>query len=375
MGLAPEMKAVRNGLHRGPADGVDFWLRERTEARSDRRGRNRGVPLFFVLALSASSAVAAPGAPASRDEARTHFKRGTQFFDERDFAAALVEFRRANELAPNFRILFNIGQTCAELQDYPCAYQSFTRYLAEGGTQVKAGRIVEIERELDKIKARVARVEVSTNVPGAEVSVDDVPVGTTPLLTPPMVGIGRRRISASLQGHVSATKVIEVAGGDLVPVLLELTPIAPPPPVAAPAPKVEAPRAADGDQAEVPKSSGRGETREIKKRPSLWLWLLPAVLAGGGIGIGQWATRVEATMREKQKDLAFPQEKLLQMSEEGKVLALFSDIVSGVAVISGVILALLTLFPPTEHVSGAQRSGASLEFGLGPGGIAVSGHF
>ena len=366
------MKAVGHRMLRGSRAGADCWSLEGTEPGSARRFRRRWVVPFLALFVSTGAALGAPGAPVGRDEARVHFKRGNQLFDERDFSAALVEFRRANELAPSFKILYNIAQTCAELQDYPCAYQSFTRYLAEGGAQLKAERIVEVERELDKIKARVARVQVSTNAPGAEVTVDDVPVGTTPLLTPALVGVGRRRISASLQGHVPATKVIEVAGGDLAEISLELTPIvAPPPPVAAPA----APPVAGGEKVEVSKPSTPSEPKEIKKRPSPWLWLLPAVFAGGAVGMGVWATDVEATMRKRQADLSTPQIDLVQMSDQGKLYALVSDVLSGAAILSGVIIALVTLFPPTEHVTGVHRSDASLGLGLGPGGVVVTGHF
>jgi hypothetical protein len=67
---------------------------------------------------------------------------------------------------------------------------------------------------------------------GAEVSVDDLPRGKTPMTDAIIVNAGRRRITASVPGRVPAAKVIEVAGADSVEVLLDL---ADPTPSATPA--------------------------------------------------------------------------------------------------------------------------------------------
>ena len=60
-------------------------------------------------------------------------------FEESNFTGALAEFRRAHAIAPSYRLLYNIGQVCYLLRDYPCALDSFSRYLSQGGAEIPAG--------------------------------------------------------------------------------------------------------------------------------------------------------------------------------------------------------------------------------------------
>ena len=83
----------------------------------------------LILPLSLSLSLIALASPAlaqnNMEEGRKHFQAGVQFYKENDFRAALIEFKRAYELAPNFKVLYNLGQTSLELQDYASALRSF----------------------------------------------------------------------------------------------------------------------------------------------------------------------------------------------------------------------------------------------------------
>src|SRR6266478_2010920 len=93
---------------------------------------------FTGIALLLGIVAASPAALADSktDEAKTHFKNGADLYDENNFRGALVEFQRAYELAPSYRILFNIGQVEMELQDYAGALTAYARYLREGGPDI-----------------------------------------------------------------------------------------------------------------------------------------------------------------------------------------------------------------------------------------------
>src|SRR5260221_8307208 len=150
--------------------------------------------LVHAPANAQTPPAAAPSAQA-QDEAGAHFRRGVDLFKEADFRGALIEFRRANQIAPSFRVFYNLGQCYLELQDYAGALKSFQAYLEQGGKQIPKDRRAAVEGELKKLQSRVAHVEITSNVSGAEVRVDDDMVGTTPLAAPVLVGSGRRRIS------------------------------------------------------------------------------------------------------------------------------------------------------------------------------------
>ena len=211
-----------------------------------------GRPLGIIAPLLFACAVVAVAPPAyagdvdakedadQREQASERFRRGVKLYKEGDFVAALVEFKRAYELEPNYRVLYNLGQTSRELKDYATALRAFEQYLEEGGKEISATRKKEVRRSIDDLTDRVGSLTITTNVEGAEIQVDDVVVGVTPLDRPVVVNVGRRRVVATLQGHAPARRVLEVGGTDELQVELELTDLEaarPPPPPPPPPPR------------------------------------------------------------------------------------------------------------------------------------------
>lgn len=180
-----------------------------------------------VVTLPPSIAAAQSGAKtaAAADpsiEASERFQRGVKLYKALDFAAALVEFKRAYELDPNYRVLYNLGQTSRELRDYAAALVAYERYLEEGGAQIQGLRRKEVEKALEELRQRVGTVTFSIDVEGAEVFVDDVAIGVSPIQRALTVNVGQRIFSATKLGHAPARRAIEIAGRDSVEIKLEL---------------------------------------------------------------------------------------------------------------------------------------------------------
>jgi hypothetical protein len=192
----------------------------------------RALVSFLVVATASPSLAWAQARPSQTEvtEAKVHFARGVESFKEGDNRAALAEFDRAYKLAPNFRLLYNIAQTCAELEDYPCALRSMQQYLADGKAQLTPARRAAGEKEVARFQVLVATLTVQVNVTGAQILVDDRPVGTSPLVEPVMVSSGQHRIAIVYRGLAPVVRVIEVAGADAAVVDLEVTEPAPAPP-------------------------------------------------------------------------------------------------------------------------------------------------
>ncbi len=157
-------------------------------------------------------------------EAGAHFERGTTFYGEGDYAAALVEFKRAYEIDPAWQVLFNIGQSYFQLRDYANALTTLERYAAEGGDRIGKEDRATLDSELPDLANRVARVTVESNVDGASVLVDDQPVGKTPLHEPLLVSTGMRKIAAVADGRGAVERSIAVGGADTLTVRLDFAP-------------------------------------------------------------------------------------------------------------------------------------------------------
>jgi tetratricopeptide (TPR) repeat protein len=189
----------------------------------------RSAILFAMsFALASPLAVAEPNAPPVSDpsvgEARVRFQKGVQLFHEGSFGAALAEFQKAYQIAPSYRLLYNIAQVHYELHDYVSAQKAFKQYLAEGGTDVAIDRREQVAAEIQKLEGRIAAVEIATNVDGAEVRIDEVPVGMSPLRAAVPVNAGPRRISISRTGSPPTARNVTLAGGDHVRVVIDLQP-------------------------------------------------------------------------------------------------------------------------------------------------------
>jgi tetratricopeptide (TPR) repeat protein len=160
---------------------------------------------------------------AQDNDASAHFERGMTFFKDGDYVAAMVEFKKAYEIDPNYRGLYNLGQTSKELRDYAAALDTFERYLAEGGNEIEAERKKKVEGWVAELREKIARVTLTTNVPGAEITVDDVLVGTTPLTKPVTMNAGRRRVVVTKDGYAPLTRFIDVAGTETKTIALDLS--------------------------------------------------------------------------------------------------------------------------------------------------------
>lgn len=187
--------------------------------------------MALAASLLATSAVEAqPKKPAETQsasdkerlaEAKAHYEAGLPLYEAGDYDAARVEFERAYALSHNYKILYNLGLILKLKSDYVGAMRNFELYLEEG-VDAPEIRKQEVANEIKQLKLLVANIDIKTNVPGAEVLIDDVPVGKTPLKKPIVVNPGRRRVSATAAGRVPTAKAVDIASRDSMTVTLDL---------------------------------------------------------------------------------------------------------------------------------------------------------
>src|SRR5262249_32731567 len=140
----------------------------------------------------------------------------------------------------------------------------------------------EVEKTLDILRARVGKVEVTTNLPGAEVTVDDELVGKTPLAQPVLVSIGRRKVTAMRAGRPAGPRFAAVAAGAVVKVGLTFHEADKP--AAETKPVIETPT-------EPPK----------KSRLVTYGWVATGALAVGGITMGILAYKASNDLQDARK--------------------------------------------------------------------------
>lgn len=342
----------------------------------------RAPALACLLALTtplliANSAAAQPSSAV--DEASTRYKKGIELYGEGDYRAALIEFKRAYELAPNFAVLYNMGQVYFQLQDYVGALSALEQYLADGGKNVPAPRRAEVQKDIEKLRSRIAKVEVVVNATDAEVSVDDVVVGKTPLAKPLLVSAGRRKITVSKGGAAPVSKTIEVAGSDSVRVNLELAE----PSGGAPAP-TPTPTPTDGPSAgEPPPSPGGappptgGATVDTESSSGATVaWVITAGLAVGATACGILALGASSDLQTLRDEAGTTRDELDDAQGKTETLALVTDLLGAATVVAGGVSLYLTLSgPEADKPKDEGASSATLRVRPRGAGLTFDGTF
>jgi hypothetical protein len=293
-----------------------------------------------------------------------HFNRGVEYVHDGDLKGALIEFKRAYAVSPNYRVLYNLGQVANALGKYTDAQSYFQRYLSEGQDEIAAERRHDVENTLAKLAGRIATLELSTNLPGAEIFVDEVSVGISPLAAPVRVSSGSRTISAAINGKPRIVQTVEVAGGDSVAVHLNFA-------QQADQPKAEAPLL---PAAHIEAKPRKPEPQDSAGNPALWLGIATGALAVGS-GVMGYLTLRDAQSYDAAVARKTSVQELDNLDSRASTKALVTDVLLGATVVGATITTIVLLQGNQERKPQTQLSGAAPKLSLGLGSVSLRGAF
>jgi hypothetical protein len=293
------------------------------------------VSLAHVSLAHVSPAFADDKAQAA---ASVHFERGAKLFQEGNLNGARVEFQRAYEINPDYRLLYNLAQVQLELHEYVAARDVFERYLIEGGDAIAPERRAKVQAELAGIRERIADVTIRVNVEGAAVYVNEQQVGTTPLTAPIQVNAGQSRIRISKSGYAPQSHTLEVAGQDRAQLVVELLPE----PSATTAPR----RTTQGlDRA----GQGEDEGAQRASYAPVWWSAGAAVLLGGVAGtFGYLAYDADRSVSTEFERLPADPERVDTLSERVRVYSLVSDGATVGGIVAAAVAVYFLVDPPMQ---------------------------
>jgi len=297
-------------------------------------------------------------ADAMLDEAKARLQTGVELYDENQFSGALVEFRRAYELAPSYKILFNIAQVEMMLQDYAAAFDAYTRYLDEGGLEISPVRHGQVVLELDRLRARVGFLVIQTAA-GAEVFVNDMPVGHAPLPQPVVVAAGRQRVTVHIRGRDAITRAFDVAGRQTVLATLA----------------DDAPVVSSIERRPSTSASARAE-RDPGRSGNTPVYVAWSITGGLAIGAGVFALVARGDARDLaalRATYGVTAERLASQRSKTVRAAAVGDGFAAAAVASAGVALYVTLTRRRDKAGRARDNAVELQ--LAPDGVAIAGRF
>ena len=326
----------------------------------------------LMIGMPARAHAQQPPDKAAQSEASTHFNKGTAAYAAKDLPLALTEFNRAYELAPNFRVLYNIAKIQTEQKEWSAAARTYDKYLAEGGAQISVPRKAEVTDELRKIAGHVAQVTIRASTDGVDVSLDGVAVGKTPLASGLTMNAGAHKIAGTKEGRTPAQQTIEVVGGVAQTVSLELP---------------EAAAAGVPVAASVPTRAAT--TTATPPRPENRTVMYVGIGATGALALGTavfgvLALGASSTYDDKLNTFGVTHAELDDKQGTARTLVLVTGALGVATVASAAVTVYLVLSGKQQSQKERAPLGVSVERGtsasafelmVGPGSIGAAGAF
>ncbi len=222
---------------------------------------------LLLLALLAQTTPDASDA-AAKERAQALVDEGSALFEAGELPAALEKFNAAYAVFPSPKILFNVGQANRELGRPVEAVKAYEGFLA-GVPDAEPGLTADAHRALAELQAQLGRVRIDCGLPGAELSLDGMPVGRSPLSELLWTTPGHHQVAARHPRAIPVLEDLDVSAGEVHTVVLTLAAL----------PEVITPLRATAPE---PRPSGLWLGRT-------WTWVAAGsavVLAGGATGFG-----------------------------------------------------------------------------------------
>ncbi len=157
-------------------------------------------------------------------DAKAAYDAGKLLFGDGDYAGAEIKFKAAYDASGDPRLLWNMA-ACEKSQRHYARTEALVReYVDKGGAQLTEQDRADAKALLETIDSFTVKLTLTVNEEGAEVFIDDAPVGKTPLAKPVVVDIGSRKIVVRKDGFKDFEQQIPVGGAATAKLDVKLEP-------------------------------------------------------------------------------------------------------------------------------------------------------
>lgn len=184
--------------------------------------------LRFIFALvmlwsTMAFAQAKPLAESLTDDAKAAYQAGKLLFVDGDFAGAEIKFKAAYDVSHDARLLWNMAACEKSLRHYARTDALVREYLDKGAALITDQDRADAKQLLDLIDSFTVKLTITVSEPDAEVLVDDVSAGKSPLAKPVVVDIGTRKIDVRKDGFKPFEQSLPVGGAATAKLDVKLT--------------------------------------------------------------------------------------------------------------------------------------------------------
>ncbi|MCP4679952.1 MAG: PEGA domain-containing protein [Deltaproteobacteria bacterium] len=168
--------------------------------------------VLFIAAISVPSMGLTQGDNLTDAErqtaARENYQRGKELYDKGDFTQALDSFQAAYDIKPHPVVLKSVAECKVMLGDIPGAIETLELFLSSP----EATKKEPIKKRLEELKGMLTTVEVTSEPPGAGITVDGK---ETDKFTPATIelGPGEHEVSLKNEEYEPVVKKVTLESG------------------------------------------------------------------------------------------------------------------------------------------------------------------
>jgi hypothetical protein len=302
--------------------------------------------------------------PSARDQAARHFETARVLYAQGDYERAAGELERAHALVPDPRVLHKLGKLWLHLQRHAQARRAFEKYLNQSGAELSPESRRQVEADLERLREKTAELEVSVNVAGCEVLVDDVPFGRTPLSAALVLDVGEHRISLRKDRYVTHETRLALAGNTVHRLDVVLEPARPQP----------TPVASARSEQPLPAAPPARVEPAITGTPTLtWVaWSVTGALAAGAATAGVLGLLAASELDELKDDPNASRSALERQAERTEFRLITADVLAGATLLAAGSALYLT-FATEEKAPDGSAPGLSVR--ISPAAVSVAARF
>jgi hypothetical protein len=310
------------------------------------------------------------------DKAAARFQQAVELYREGSYEGALAEFRKAYQISPTYRVLYNIAQTQYALHDFVGAYKSLLQYVSDGGNDIPADRRAQVDEMSAKLEERIGHLQITTNVAEADIRVDDVSVGQSPLPGMLAVNVGTHKVSAAKAGFSEAIRNVTVAGKESLRIELKLGETSAPAPIGTSAGAKltrESALLPSSDSASIAKSQPQGPPGRAG------LVVSPSTTAALAIGTGvagYLALAAQKDLEDQVKTYPNTKDKIEDARSKSKRYGYITDALGAATLVSGGVALYFVLSHGSDSAKPkSAKAGAPVVLVPTLGGMVLEGSF
>lgn len=260
-----------------------------------------GLLLGTISTTTTSFAQPAPKGDVQTDRARELHKQADELFSKRQFDKARAAYLAAWALKKHWQIAASLGDTELRLGLHRDAAEHLTAMIAMYPPEEDKQTLSDAKAMLEKAKAKIGTVTLTSNVEGADVSVNGTVIGKTPLRDPIYLDPGSHNIEVKKVGFISKSQAVVSGAGKAERIDVTLEPENTGGALPVPDPKKTGPQDPKKDNGTKnpdpdpvpPPSSGK----------SVPLLVTGGILAGAGVVVGATLLGLGASRASERDDM------------------------------------------------------------------------